>query len=56
MTRLDPAEIIALYHRDHAGPPWSETPDQLDAYTDRLARTLRQRSFSARVERDHEGR
>ncbi len=38
MTRLDPAEIIALYRRCYAGRPWSETPEQLDAYPGRLAR------------------
>ncbi|WP_052424067.1 GNAT family N-acetyltransferase [Nonomuraea candida] len=56
MTRLDPAEIIALYRRCYADPPWSETPEQLDAYPDRLAKALERPSFSAWVERDREGR
>lgn len=56
MTRLDPAEIIVLYRRCYAGPPWSETPEQLDAYPDRLARAMERPSYSAWAERDHEGR
>ncbi|UBU11567.1 GNAT family N-acetyltransferase [Nonomuraea gerenzanensis] len=55
MTRLDPVEVIALYRRCYADPPWSETPEQLDAYPDRLTRTLEHPSFNAWVERDHEG-
>ncbi|MFI6522268.1 GNAT family N-acetyltransferase [Spirillospora sp. NPDC050679] len=52
----DPAEITALYRRCYSDPPWSETPDRLDAYTDRLAHALRRPGFTAWVERDHGGR
>ncbi|MGR6914164.1 N-acetyltransferase family protein [[Actinomadura] parvosata] len=56
MTRLDPAEITALYRRCYADPPWSEPPEQLDAYPDRLAEAMKRPGFSAWIERDHEGR
>ncbi|GAA4966659.1 GNAT superfamily N-acetyltransferase [Nonomuraea thailandensis] len=56
MTRLDAGEITALYRRCYAGPPWSEPPEQLDAYPDRLAEALERPDFNAWVERDHEGR
>jgi GNAT superfamily N-acetyltransferase len=49
-------EIVELYRLCYAAPPWSETPEQLDAYRDRLAHALTRPGFVAHLARETGGR
>ncbi|MFI7641730.1 GNAT family N-acetyltransferase [Nonomuraea sp. NPDC049400] len=50
------AQIIDLYQRCYAAPPWSETPEQLGAYPAKLAASAALPGFSALTTSDHTGR
>jgi GNAT superfamily N-acetyltransferase len=49
-------QIIDLYRECYAAPPWSETPEQLDAYPAKLAAAADRPGFSALTAHDEGGR
>jgi len=55
-TQAIAAEVIDLYRRCYAAPPWSETPEQLDGYPAKLAASTVRPGFTALTARDPSGR
>lgn len=49
-------QVIDLYRECYAAPPWSETPEQLDAYPARLAAVTERAGFRAMTAHDDGGR
>jgi GNAT superfamily N-acetyltransferase len=50
------AQIIDLYQRCYAAPPWSETPEQLNDYPANLAASMERPGFIAHTASDDAGR